>query len=200
MTLETAFAEIQQFWPTGLPFAFGRGRAATRLSAEFGHAFPPDLVTYLDTVAPAEDVEFATIGNPLLLYGLARLGPQQPGYSFNPVTQRPLLDWNPAFFLLADEGADPVVLDLGQPAAGLRKLLHGAGSWEEGDLVADTLGQFLLCSAARHHALHAFEDEPIIDDTHGFRLAPQAAAWLFPRLKTWAGAHYAAWCADFDNS
>ncbi|OGX81563.1 SMI1/KNR4 family protein [Hymenobacter coccineus] len=200
MTLETAFAEIQQFWPTGLPFAFGRGQAAARLSAEFGRPFPPDLVAYLDRVAPAEDMEFATVGNPLQLYGLARLGPQQPGYSFNPVTQTPLPDWNPAFFLLADEGADPLVLDLGQPAAGIRKLLHGAGNWDEGDPVADTLGQFLLCSAARHHALQAFEDEPIVDDAQGFRLAPQAAAWLFPRLKTWARAHYAAWCAAFDNA
>jgi hypothetical protein len=129
MTLEAAFAEMQQFWPAGLPFAFGRGRAAARLSTEFGRPFPPDLVTYLDRVAPAEDVEFATVGNPLQLHGLARLGPQQPGYSFNPVTRTPLPAWNPAFFLLADEDADPIVLDLGQPAAGLRKLLHGTGSW-----------------------------------------------------------------------
>jgi hypothetical protein len=200
MTLETAFAEIQQFWPSGLPFAFGRGRAAARLSAEYDRPLPPDLATYLDTVAPAEDVFFDTVGNPLQLYGLARLGPQQPGYSFNPVTQKPLPDWNPAFFLLADEGADPVVLDLGQPAAGIQKLLHGAGSWDEGLPVADTLGQFLLCSAALHHALHAFEDEPIIDDARGFNLAPRAAAWLFPRLKTWAGPHYAAWCTGFDNA
>jgi hypothetical protein len=200
MTLETAFAEIQQFWPGGLPFAFGRGGAAARLSAEFGRPLPPDLVAYLDAVAPAEEVEFATVGNPLQLYGLARLGPQQPGYSFNPVTQEPLPYWNTAFFLLADEGADPVVLDLGQPAAGIRKLLHGAGSWDEGDTVADTLGQFLLCSAALHHALTAFEDEPFVDDERGFNLAPQAAAWLFPRLKAWAGPHYGAWSGVFDNA
>ena len=86
-----------------------------------------------------------------------------------------------------------MVLDLGQPAAGIQKLLHGAGSWDEGHPVADTLGQFLLCSAALHHALHAFEDEPILDDAQGFNLAPQAAAWLFPRLKAWAGPHYGAW-------
>lgn len=199
MTVETAFVEIQQFWPAGLPFAFGRGRAAAQLSAEFGHPFPPALVTHLDTVAPAEDVELATVGNPSQLYGLARLGPQQPGYSCNYVTQTPLPDC-PPFFLLADEGADPVVLDLGQPAAGIQKLLHGAGSWAEGDPVADTLGQFWLGSAARHHTLHAFETEPISADAQGFRLAPPVAAWLFPRLKTWAGAYYAAWCADFDNA
>ena len=200
MTLETAFAEIQQFWPGGLPFAFGRGGAAGRLSAEFGRPLPPDLVMYLNAVAPTQEVEFATVGNPLQLYGLGRLGPQQPSYSFNPVTQKPLPDWNPAFFLLADEGADPVMLDLDQPAAGIQKLLHGAGSWETGDTVADTLGQFLLCSAALHHALTAFEDEPLVEDARGFNLAPQAAAWLLPRLKTWAGPHYGAWSVVFDNA
>jgi hypothetical protein len=169
MTLENAFAEMQQFWPGGLPFAFGRGRAAARLTAEFGCPLPPDLVTYLDAVAPAEDVFFDTVGNPLQLYGLDRLGTQQPGYNFNPVTQQPLPDWNPAYFLLADEGADPVIMHLRQPAAGIQKLLHGAGSWDEGDTIADTIGQFLLCCAALHHALHAFEDAPIIRRASAWR-------------------------------
>lgn len=200
MTLENAFAEIQQFWPDGLPFALGRGGAAARLSAEFGRPLPPDLVIYLDTVAPAEEVEFATVGNSLYLYGLDRLGARQPGYSWDPTTDAPLESWPADFFLLGDEGADPVVLDLDQPKAGIQKLLHGAGSWETGATVADTLGQFLLCSAALHHALTAFEDEPLVDDARGFNLAPQAAAWLFPRLKAWAGPYYAAWSAAFDNA
>ena len=200
MTLETAFAEIQQFWPGGLPFAFGRGGAAARLRAEFRCPLPPELTTYLDTFAPAEDVEFKTVGNPLYLYGLGSLGARQPGYSWNPVTQEPIADWPAGFFLLGDEGADPVVLDLGQPATGIQKLWHGEGDWATGDSVADTLGQFLLCSAALHHALTAFEPEPIVDDERGFNLAPQAAAWLLPRLKTWAGPHYAAWSGVFDNA
>jgi hypothetical protein len=200
MTLDAALAEIRRFWPTDPPFAFGHGGAAARLSAAFGQPLPPDLTYYLDTVAPADDVDFDTVGNPLVLYGLSRLGPQQPGYSFDTRTQQPVADWRPSWFLLADEGADPVILDLAEPAAGLRKLWHGAGSWQAGETVADTLGQLLLCSAALHHALSAFEPEPIIDDERGFNLAPQAAAWLFPHLKAWAGPYYAAWAGVFDNA
>ncbi|HET9501911.1 MAG TPA: hypothetical protein VFO93_00115 [Hymenobacter sp.] len=200
MTIEEAFAEIRQFWPGGLPFAFGHGAAAGRLAAEFSRPLPAELATYLDTFAPVEDVEFDTVGNPLRLYGLGSLGRHQPGYNWNPVSNTPIDDWPASFFLLGDEGADPVLLDLNQPELGIQKLWHSQGNWDTGETVANTLGQFLLCSAALHHALTAFEAEAFTDDEHGFNLAPQAAAWLFPHLKAWAGPHYAAWVAAFDNA
>jgi hypothetical protein len=200
MTLETAFAEIQKFWPGGQPFVFGHGGAAGRLAAEFGRPLPPDLVAYLDTYAPTEGVEFDTVGNPLYLYGLDQLGVRQPGYNWNPVTSTPIDGWPASFFLLGDEGADPVLLDLDQPELGIQKLWHGEGDWETGAPVADTLGQFLLCSAALHHALHTFEAEPLVDGDQGFSLAPAAAAWLLPRLKTWAGPHYRTWSTVFANA
>jgi hypothetical protein len=92
------------------------------------------------------------------------------------------------------------LLDLDDPEMDVQKLWHGEGDWETGSMVADSLGQFLLCSAALHHAFTAFEEERIIDDARGFNLAPQAAAWLFPRMKTWVGPHYGAWCSVFDNT
>jgi len=85
MTFDEAFAEIHQFWPGGVPFAFGHGAAAGRLAAEFGRELPTELVTYLDTIAPAQEVDFNTVGNPFCLYGLDRLGVRQPGYNWNPV-------------------------------------------------------------------------------------------------------------------
>lgn len=200
MTLTDALTEIRQFWPGPLPFATRPGAAAGRLAAEFQRELPADLVAYLDTVAPAQDVELETVGNPLRLYGLQSLGVQQPGYNWNPVTQAVIADWPAAFFLLADEGGDPVLLDLDQPELGIRKLWHGEGDWETGEAVADTLGQFLLCSTALHHALTAFEQPRILDDERGFNLAPPAAAWLFPRLKSWAGPYYGTWCSVFDNA
>lgn len=127
MTLTEAFTKIQQFWPGGLPFAFGRGAAAGRLAAEFGRQLPTELAAYLDTFVPAEDVEFATVGNPLRLYGLGSLGRRQPGYNWNPVTAAPIAGWPAGFFMLGDEGADPVLLDLDQPALSIRRLRHGQG-------------------------------------------------------------------------
>lgn len=200
MTLHNAFHEISQFWPGGQPFAFGHGAAAERLAAEYNQPLPEELRTYLDTIAPVEDVDFRTVGNPFSLYGLGRLGVRQDGYNWNSVTNTPIEDWPASFFMLGDEGADPVLLDLDQPELGIQKLWHGEGNWENGDTMADTLGQFLLCSAALHHALTAFETERITDDERGFNLAPQAAAWLFPRMKVWAGPHYRAWCSVFDNA
>jgi hypothetical protein len=200
MTFDEAFAEIRRFWPGGTPFAFGHGGAAGRLAAEFGRELPADLVTYLDTIAPAEEVDFRTVGNPIYLYGLDRLGVRQDGYSWNSVTNEPIGDWPAGFFLLGDEGADPVLLDLDHPELGIQKLWHGEGDWTTGDIMAATIGQFLLCSAALHHAFTAFETDPIIDDERGFNLAPQAAAWLFPRMKTWAGPYYRAWCSAFSNA
>lgn len=200
MTFAEAFAEIRGFWPDKAPFAFGHGAVAGRLAAEFGRELPAELVSYLDTVAPAEEVDFRTVGNPLYLYGLDRLGVHQDGYNWNSLTNTAIEGWPAGLFLLCDEGADPVVLDLDQPELGIQKRWHGAGNWDTGETMADTIAQFLLCSAALHHALTAFEEDVIVDDEHGFNLAPQAAAWLFPRMKSWAGPHYGAWCSVFDNA
>ncbi|RPD45228.1 hypothetical protein DNI29_17705 [Hymenobacter sediminis] len=200
MTFDEAFTEIHGFWPGGQPFAFGHGKAAGRLAAEFDQPLPEELRTYLDVIAPTEEVSFTTVGNPLYLYSLDRLGVRQPGYNWNTVTNMPIEDWPAGFFLLGDEGEDPVLLDLSQPESGIQKLWHGQGDWETGEKIADTLGQFLLCSAALHHALTAFEPDRIIDDERGFNLAPRAAAWLFPRMKAWAGPQYSAWCSAFDNA
>ncbi len=200
MTIAEAFVEIHQFWPSGQPFVFGHGAAAGRLAAEFDRALPTELVAYLDTYAPTADVDFETAGDPLCLYGLGNLGVRQAGYNWNPVTQEPIADWPASFFLLGNEGGDPVLLDLDHPEVGIQKLWHGEGDWEAGDVVADSLGQFLLCSAALHHALTAFGPPRVLDGKRGFELAPQPAAWLFPRLKQWAGPHYDTWCAAFCNA
>ncbi|UOR06455.1 hypothetical protein MUN82_05005 [Hymenobacter aerilatus] len=200
MNLPDAFIEIRHFWPCGFPFPLGHGNAATRLSQEFTQPLPPELIYYLDEVAPAQDAAFDTVGNPFRLYGLTSLGQHQPGYNWNPVTQTPIPGWNPDFFLLGDEGGDPVVLDLAQPEAGITQRWHGNGDWEAGDTIADTLGQWLLCTIAQHHALTAFEADVIRDDAEDFCLAPQAAAWYFPRMRRWAGSYYATWCSVFANA
>jgi hypothetical protein len=93
-----------------------------------------------------------------------------------------------------------VLLDLDQPELGIQKLWHGEGDWKAGATVADSLGQFLLGSAAWHHALTAGGPEPLSQAARRLTLAPAAAAWLFSWLKAWAGPHYGAWSAVFDNA
>lgn len=101
--------------------------------------------------------------------------------------------------MFADEGADPILIDLENTENGIQKLQHGAGSWDYGSTVADNFGQFILCCAAQHHALNNFEEEPFVDDENGFCLADDAAKWYFPKMKEWAGKYYEQWCADLDN-
>lgn len=201
MTTEQALHEIEKFWQEE-PLSFRRGVGADevlRLAAEYQTPIPKPLRDYIREVAPADEIYFDTVGNPTRIYAAAGLGFRQDGYSWDSRAQKPIEGWPARVFILADEGADPVVVDLTDATAGVQKLRHGAGSWEYGETIADTIGQFLLCSAALHHALNHFEDESVVDDEKGFNLAPEAAAWYFANMKSWAGIYYDAWCSVFDN-
>jgi len=170
-----------------------------RIRKEFDQDLPEELTEYIQYFAPSDDFYFDTVGNPMLLYSVQNLKKLQEGYNYNAMEQKPIEGWPENFFMLGDEGADPVVIDLSSGKTTLTKLMHGAGSWDYGDVVADDIGQFLLLSAALHHALNGFEEEVIIDDENGFCLAPQASKWYFPYMKKWAGNYYKVWCSDFDN-
>lgn len=202
MTLENALIEIRSFWNEGEDFPFGESKNnhhIDRLEEEFSVILPDNLKNYVKDFAPAKDFYFDTVGNPMCIYGIENLKFKQNGYNFNPVKNAEIENWNKGFFLFADEGADPVIIDFDNLEEGIQKLMHGAGSWDNGEIVADTFGQFLLCSAALHHALNSFEEESIIDDEDGFNLADEAAEWYFKNMKKWAGDYYDEWCSVFDN-
>ncbi|MGI4870529.1 MAG: SMI1/KNR4 family protein [Janthinobacterium lividum] len=202
MQLPEALHLIREFWQEPeWPFQPTPDAAAhvARLQAEFGRPLPPWLTDYLTQAAPSvKYTDLATVGNPLDLYGLPQLGQRQDGYNFSSVTQEVFTDWPDHWFMLGDEGADPVIVDLTGDGA-VTQLQHGAGNWDYRTEMAASIGQFLLCAAARQHALLHFGDA-ILDDAQGFRLAPEAAAWLFPRLRRWAGPYYDAWCSEFENA
>lgn len=203
MQLQEALRLIQTFWqePTW-PFRPAPTAAAelARLQREFPAPLPPALEEYLTQAAPATAFSLATVGNPCDVYSLAQMGRFQDGYTFNSVAQQPLTDWPAHWFMLANEGGNPVIVDLLAADGAVIQLAPGAGSWECRTEMAGSIGQFLLCAAALQHALHHLGgDDPIIDDENGFQLAPAAAAWLFPRIREWAGPYYKAWCAVFDN-
>jgi hypothetical protein len=203
MTLETALAEIKEFWPKEEPFPFGQSDNTPhleRLQTEFGIPFPQSVQEYVTRYAPATDFYFDTVGNPMCVYGVDNLKLEQDGYHYNSVKKEVISGWPAAYFMIGDEGADPVLVDLANPEAGVQRLSHGAGKWDVGEILGATLGQFLLCAAAQHHALNNFEEDPIVDDERGFCLAPNAAAWYFKNMKVWAGNCYPEWCSGFDNA
>lgn len=203
MTIEVAIAEIKKFWndEEELPFGLSDHTGhVDRLEKEFGRALPEDLKEYVSSFAPSEDFYFLTAGNPTVVYGIDHLKYVQEGYNYDSMAKSVLEDWDKGNFIFGDEGADPILVNMDAPEHGILRLEHGAGNWDYGDVVADNFAQFLLCSAALHHALSNFEEEGIVDDDNGFCLAKNAAKWYFPKMKEWAGDHYEIWCGVFDNN
>lgn len=202
MELEAALIAIQSFWNKNTTFPFEKKdnrNHLERIESEFGHPFPQMVREYIGHYAPVERFSFDTVGNPVDVYAISDLKFHQEGYNYNPVKKEAIEGWDNHYFIFADEGADPVIIDLRQPENGIQLLIHGTGSWDYGDVIADSFGQFLVCSAARHHALNSFEEDPIVDDETGFNLADNAAKWYFKNMKNWAGDYYESWCSVFDN-
>ncbi len=71
-------------------------------------------------------------GSVIALFGASDLLAAQHGYSYNPVTQQEITDWNPAHVVIASKGGDPYVLDIGATRNGDCPVLtarHGEGEW-----------------------------------------------------------------------
>ncbi|MFL0088078.1 SMI1/KNR4 family protein [Tenacibaculum maritimum] len=170
-----------------------------RIKEEFSQELPEELRVYIQYVAPLNDFYFDTVGNPMRLYSIQNLKKMQDGYNYNTVQQKPIEGWPENYFIIADEGGDPVVIDLESGTTKMKQLIHGSESWAYGTTIAGSIEQFLLCNSALHYTLNEFEEEVIIDDENGFCLAPKAAEWYFKNMKVWAGSYYEQWCTIFDN-
>ncbi len=202
LTIDEALAKIRKFWPDTEEFPFHLAKQnnhVQRLEAEFGRQLPQELAEYVANVALIKDLYFDNVGNPMSLWGSDMLGYNQDGFNYNSIENTVNEGWPTTFFILGDDGGDPMIIDLADPNGGIKHFYHDAADWSSPEVLADTIGQLLLCLAAKHHALNRFEKEPIIDDQNGFNLAPKAADWYFSNMKVWAGDHYDAWCAVFDN-
>ena len=203
MNFQEALSELRSFWTEPrFPFEGGGGSRLTELEAEYGRVFPPELREYVGSIISSDRFVFESIGNPIDVYGFTELSRRLEGYNYNPLTNEVLSEWSDDWFLIGDEGADPIIVDLSSSKGSCRVLqsMHGEGEWDF-SLLASSLPQFLLLSAARHHALLMLGfDERISDDERGFNLAPAAADWLFPRLKRWAPEVYGEWVGAFDNA
>jgi SMI1 / KNR4 family (SUKH-1) len=199
MTLSEAVSEIRTFWQGEFQLPQGAGDdKLNQLQKEFGTEFPTELQEYIRDIVPASSFSLETIGNPMVFYGSQSLGIRQEGYSFNPDTGESIPDWPIHWFLFADEGADPVIIDISTQPYSVKQAVHGAGEWSFSP-IADSIAQFILCCAALHHAMTHWGWDIIDDDNDKWNLAEDPAIWLFPRMKEWAGKYYTIWCGEFDN-
>ncbi|MFG1489041.1 SMI1/KNR4 family protein [Oceanospirillum sp. HFRX-1_2] len=210
-TLEQALGLIKAFASQELISALtgttatGTTAGASKLSqleTEGSTVFPAELRAYLTSVAPSKALYFTMVGNPIELWPLERMSWHLPGYNFNPVENQPIDDWDENWFLIADEGADPIMVDLSEQGhvSPVYRAMHGAGCWDF-EPIADSIGQFLLCAAAMHHALDEMDiEEPVQDDDLGFNLCEDAAKWLFPFIRRHATEYQDEWLSVFDNA
>jgi hypothetical protein len=95
---------------------------------------PTDYLSYLAKYPKKgkfiDDERFA---NGLSLYGASELIKRQEGYSYNPVKKKPIDVWPKEYVVIADDGADPYVLDLSKSDGKDAPVLfayHGEGEWD----------------------------------------------------------------------
>ncbi len=173
MDFEQVHSEVRLFWvEERYPFEGGGESRLSTLQADYGGSFPRDLQTYIGHFLSPDRFLFESVGNAIDVYGFDDLSRRLDGYNYNPLTNEDLDDWSDSWFLLADEGADPIIIDLveGRGTPRVLQALHGQGSWDF-DVLAFSLPQFALLVAARHYALQMVGPaELIADDERGFNL------------------------------
>lgn len=204
MNFEEAITRIKSFWSESqFPFGANHRAEVSRLEKEFDIEFPAPLRTYLASYAPAFGFAFETVGNPIDLYSPRNMSSRPEGYNWNPITAEKIDDWLPTWFLIGDEGADPIIVDLTNPdgSCPVLQAIHGTGSWDF-SLVAPSIPLYLVLVSAQHHALTGFADRRsvITDDENGFNLAEPVAGWYFPFLKEFVPDLYERWTESFDNA
>lgn len=160
--------------------------------------FPPELTAYIDTFCPLNNMSMQSVGNPIELITRSRLSWQLPGYNSDAITNEPLMQWQPSWFLIASEGGEPIIVDISenQATSTVYSSIQATDSWEFCP-IADSIAQFLLCAAAVEYALNfPGIDEPLDDD---FNLVDEAAQWFFPFIKLHAEKYYDEWASVFEN-
>jgi hypothetical protein len=200
MHFNEVFEEINKFLDkTSFPFPKGGGqRALNRIQGEFTLLFPKDLKYYITSVSIPDDFQFLRIGNYINLYGYSNMSKLQAGYSFDPITKKRFDEWSDSWFIIAEEGADPIIFDLTERKK-VFQANHGEGDWRFFP-IANSIPQFLICCAALHYTFLRWGLIDVIDNSNGFCLKEAPASWLFPKMKYWAGEYYDHWCSVFDNA
>ena len=202
ISLDMAKKLIHSFWPdNGIFNGCENSDQLIKLQNEKNTVFPKEFHEFFAKVVSENDYYFSMVGNPISLLSSDKYSWTMPGYNFNPVTNEVITDWESNWFLFADEGSDPIIIDISEQTeySTVYKAMHGAGKWDFTP-IASSLGQFILCASALHHALTGFDiEDSIIDDDYGFNLAEIPADFLFPLIEKHAADFCDDWVSVFDN-
>lgn len=95
---------------------------------------PTPLIAYYQEIGPL-DLALPAYGTDFFLPSLARLWDYQAGYRWHGLTGEQLPDWDHRWLVIADQGADPVVLSCDTGA--VRYGRHGQGAWELAPFLPD---------------------------------------------------------------
>jgi hypothetical protein len=204
MNFEEAILLIKSFWrEPQFPFGSDNLEEVFRLEKEFGVELPTELRTYLASYAPGFDFSFETVGNPICLYKPQSISSQLVGYNWNPITSDQIDGWLPTWFLIGDEGADPIMVDLTirDVSSPVFQAPHGIGRWDFSS-VSHSIPLYMVLVSAQHHALTGFgkRANSIAYDEHGCKLIEPAASWYFSFLKELIPGLYNRWTESFSNA
>jgi len=105
---------------------------------------------------------------------LHRLWAYQAGYRWNGIDGEPIGGWPAHWLVIADRGADPLILDINDGRVLFAR--HGAGHWDADEFVADVPTLMAALAAAGSVYLEADEDLYSDDDDGGIRPEHREAA------------------------
>jgi len=198
MNLQQAVKLIDAFSPQAAFLKSNSVQVRESLEQARNCSFPPELKAYIDTTIPKETIAFQGVGNPIVLRVASELSWRMTGYNINPETNEKINTWNDDWFLIANDGGEPIIVKLDEQndTSIVYSALQGEAGWEFFP-IADSIGQFLVCAAALERAMNFPGLEDSLDDN--FNLLGDAAKWLFPFLRQYAESYYEEWASVFEN-
>ena len=198
MNLQEAVELIEAFSPQAALLESNSAHVREALEQERSCSFPPELKAYIDTIIPKETIVLQGVGNPIVIRGSSELSWRMEDYNVNPETNEAINSWNDDWFLIANDGGEPIIvkLDKHNDTSIVYSAMQGEAGWEFFP-IADSIGQFLVCAAALERAMNFPGLEDSLDDD--FNLLGDAAKWLFPFLRHYAASYYEEWASVFEN-
>lgn len=85
---------------------------------------------YINVNDDDEEDEDSSYENEIEIYGAKSLLVGQYGYSYNPVQNAVIEDWNPNYVVIANCNADPYCIDISLDNSPVYYAVHGEGKWE----------------------------------------------------------------------